>query len=1149
MKETMSKKLTYKDEKSLRPNFPIIAIGSSAGGLEAMTELLTNLSPDTGMAFIYVQHLSADHKSNLTEILSKKTKMKVKEIQDLDEIYPNQVFIIPSDKGIEVSDEHINLTPRSKNNSAVSIDNLFSTLAYAQKERVIGIVLSGSADDGTLGIKKIKEEGGLTFAQDSSAKFTSMPKSAIETGMVDFILSPKGIASELMRLSQHPLIDSTGSESGNNMFDHAKVEKNSPELKTIIDKLETRKGVDFSIYKLSTIVRRIYRRMLVNKSDSLKDYSDLILTKEAEIDILFKDLLINVTSFFREPETYDYLESHLFPKLLNQKKNNDPLRIWVPACSTGEEAYSIAMILSEVLEKQASNQSIQIFATDLSKSSITKARIGIYTKEELRNVSSKRIKRYFSSSDGNYRVNKEIRAMCVFAYHNILRDPPFSRLDFVSCCNLFIYFDTLAQKKAVNIFHYALNDNGFLKLGKSESISHSINFFGDYSKEQKIYIRKPGTEARRLPELIPSFEHQRLKVGDTVEPNKNQTKSNISVDDKGLETAIDRLLIADFMPPSVVINHQMEIIQFRGNTDLFLSHPKGKATFNILRMARPEIAFELRTAIPKTIRSQEHTRKRGIEMTTGSVINVISLEIIPLEVERDEPLLLILFNKEGQLKTYAQESGEENSSPKDRRIKKLEQELTLAKADALSSIEEQETFTQKLQSAHEEVLSTNEELQTVNEELETSKEELESSNEELTITIQELQSQNELLNESYEFSKAVVNTMHDPLLILSNDLRIKSANDAFYKKFTTAKSETEGELLFNLENKQWDIPALRKLLENTIPKDTQSFNYEVKQTFLDLGERTMSLNARRIIQKSHREHLILLVISDITEVRQLLVEKELRETELLNKELNTRKEEKQKLEKAVEERTQQLKEANMSLEDNNTALENMNAELEAFAYVASHDLQEPLRMVKSYMDQLVRKYGDQLDEKAHKYIYYAADGAERMKRIILDLLQYSRASNPTEEVEEVDINEIVGEFKQLRRRLISEKKATINSDSLPQIITQKAFVRQIFHALLDNALVYTKASVPPVVDISVFKKETEWEFQIKDNGIGIDPKFHDKIFMIFQRLHNKEQFVGTGIGLSIAKKLVEALGGKIWLTSDKDEGSIFCFTFPIKESV
>lgn len=849
-------------------SFPVVAIGASAGGLEAMIELLKYLPADTGMAYIYVQHLSPDHKSMLTEILSKRTTMIVQEIDDMDLIQPDNVFVIPYNKGIEVTDGHIKLIPRSKSSTAISIDILFSSLAEAQKERVIGIILSGSASDGTIGMKAIKHEGGLTFAQDDSAKFTSMPHSAIAAGTADFILSPKDIALELSRLSKHPLIKAIAVKSGEEDL----IENSNPDLKIILNLLHKATGVDFSVYKMNTIKRRIIRRMLLYKITQLNEYANLLSQKKEEIDILYQDLLINVTSFFRDAETYKYLKRTLFPKLLKRKKTGESLRIWIPACATGEEVYSIAMILMEIQENKATNIPVHIFATDLSEQAINKARIGNYTEHDLENVSPKRIQRFFTKGARGFRVNKALRDMCVFATHNILRDPPFSRLDFLSCCNLFIYFDNPAQKKAVNTFHYALNEDGFLMLGKSESISHSANLFADYNKNYKIFSRKINSGTRTLPALLPRYAQQAFFDNNFPVMNKNKTKQIISDSHNRLDNAIDAVLVSDFMPASVVINYQMEIVQFRGTTDLFLTHPKGKATFNILKMARPEIAFELRNAISKVIKSKQSFRKTGIEMKVNSAVKIISLEIVPLKIDPitigwDEPLLLILFTEQEPTEIFSHndEGGKNNSLAKDRRIKKLELELAEAHADALLIAQEQEAFAEELQSANEEVVSSNEELQTVNEELETSKEEIESANEELTTTNQELQTRNDLLNEASSYSEALFATIHEPMLVLDKNLRVKSANKTFYKTFNVKEGETEGVLLYDLGNKQWHIPRLRELLEKLLPKNSQFHDFEITHSFPLIGEKTMMLNARRIIQKINHEELILLAISDVTE--------------------------------------------------------------------------------------------------------------------------------------------------------------------------------------------------------------------------------------------------------------------------------------------
>ena len=1157
MKKSKSKSNVSKPHPSSQNYFPVVAIGASAGGLEAMIELLKYLPSDTGMAFIYVQHLSPDHKSMLTDILSTKTEMKVQEIDDMDKIKPDNVFVIPYNKGIEVTDGHIKLIPRSDSSSAISIDILFSSLAQAQKERVIGIVLSGSASDGTVGIRDIKHEGGLTFAQDDTAKFSSMPHSAIATGEVDFILSPKEIALELARLSKHPFVRSAKGE-GKTVNREDIIDNNNPQLKIILKQLHKATGVDFEAYKMNTIKRRIIRRMLLYKIHNLKEYAELLSQKNEETDILYQDLLINVTSFFRDTDSHKYLKQHLFPSLLKKKKSGESLRIWVPACATGEEAYSLAMMLLEIKESKSIDTPVHIFATDLSEQAISKARIGVYSKQELESVSPKRIQRFFLKTDGSYRVNKAVRDMCIFAPQNILSDPPFSRLDFISCRNLLIYLDTSAQKKVLNTFHYALNNNGYLMLGKSENINQSGNLFSIANEKYKIYLRKVNSGTLRLPEL----SNRNVKQTDTektvplANSNRRQTPAII----QELDKAIDDVILAEYMPAGVVINYQMDIIQFRGLTDLFLTLPKGKATFNILKLARPEMAFELRTAISTVIKSKQRLRKSGIELKINSKIKVISFEIIPLEIEWNEPLLLILFNEHEQTEIYSHESDKINNSSqaKDRRIIKLEQQLAAAHADALASLQEQEAFAEELQSANEEVVSSNEELQTVNEELETSKEVIESTNEELITTNQELQTRIDLLNESYEYSNAIVSTMHDPMLILGKDLRVKSANKAFYKKFGVTEEQTEGVLLYDLGNKQWNIPSLRKLLEDIIPKNSQFYNFEVKHTFLDLGEKIMSLNASRVIQKTHREQLILLNIADITEVRRLLVEKELRDKEILKKEIAERKEEKLRLEQAVDKRTQELKEANISLENRNKELLLLNKELEAFTYVSSHDLQEPLRKLQTFAGLILEKESKRLSEKGQTYFQYIQQETERMRQLIQDLLAFSRISAGERKFENKDLNIIIEAVIKEFKTTIAEKNAVIEVEGKSPIYIIPFQFHQLMHNLIGNALKFSNPLKPPHLKIKwqnvKYEKlkikdlppQKEYShITISDNGIGFEQKFSTRIFDMLQKLHGKEEYAGTGIGLAIVKKIVDNHNGIITATSKVNKGATFNIYIPV----
>lgn len=870
---TITKKPTPKKanlEKDVKKeSFTVVAIGASAGGLEAFSLLLKNLPADTGMAYIYVQHLSPDHKSMLTSILSKITKMKVQQIENMEHMAPNNVYVIPPNKVIEVINGHIQLLPRIKKNIPnLTIDLLFTSLADTHKENVIGVVLSGYASDGMMGLKAIKDAGGITFAQDDTAQADSMPKSAISTGVVDYILPPVEIAHELVRLSKEGMSKSVPVKKVKKIKENEEEavtpENTKYDINTIFELLLKETGVDFSHYKMPTIKRRISHKMQQNGIKTIEEYVSLLLNKNNEIEILYTDLLINVTSFFRETETFQFLRNNLLANILNNKSPEETLRIWVPACSTGQEAYSIAMIISELQENKVNKIPVQIFATDLSEDVIRTARNGEYSRSDVESIPQNYLNHYFSKIGDNYRIVKELREMCIFAPHNILRDPPFSRMDFVSCCNLLIYFDSAAQKKVFASLHFAMNETGYLMLGKAESTGTSSQLFTLINNKFKIYSRKNNLGVRKILELTPRFS--RISMPNKKTSNISVPK-NITVNQENIENAIDSTLLSNYMPACAVVNKDMEILQFRGPISSFLEHSSGKASLNILKMARPEFAFELRNAINKTIETKETVKKLGIEIKIDSVLRLMSFEVSPLKIEWEEPLLLIIFKPQeatGNLIEHNLKSAS-NTTLKDIKIKKLAEELNNTRSEMTSIIETQETIYEELQAANEEIVSSNEEFQTLNEELETSKEEIEATNEELISTNQELQMRHDLLIEANEYSEAIIATIHEPMLILNKNLHVLSANKSFYKKFQVEKEVTEGKLLFDLGNKQWDIKELRKALNEVLSKNNSFEDFEVTHTFSAIGERIMLLNAHLIIQKSNKEQLILLAIEDITD--------------------------------------------------------------------------------------------------------------------------------------------------------------------------------------------------------------------------------------------------------------------------------------------
>lgn len=859
----VSKNPTARKDKRTRgiKSFPIVAIGASAGGIEAISKLLENLSPDLGMSYVIIQHLAPDHESILPELLEKKTRMPVYQVKDGMEVTANNVFVIPPNTYMSIADGHLRLSPRVKSDGVYhSIDFFLNALAPIYKNKAIAVILSGSATDGSLGVKAIKAEGGITFAQDESAKFLSMPLSAIDSGFIDFVLSPKEIAKQLAAFPK--IIYSMASPDKS-----LEVETSETELKKIYFLLHKKHGVDFSYYKSNTVNRRIQRRMVLHRITKPGDYIKLLQQSPDEVELLYRDLLINVTSFFREPGSYTGLIKKVFPALMKGRKPDDTLRIWIPACASGEETYSTAICLFEFLKGKSINTPVQIFATDLNDKAIEKARTGIYSKGALENVSPKRLKEYFTKHAGNYEIIKAIRDVCIFAPHNLLKDPPFSRMDLISCQNIMIYLENAGQKKILNTFHYALKPGGYLLLGKSETISSSQGLFSIADRENKIFTRKGEATNGNFPV---SGRHYYPHV--TVADNKKIPAPAIS--DNNIDREIEKLLLSRHIPASVVIDKDLHVLRFLGTTSHYLQPSSGKASLHLLKLVREDLAFELRSLVHRAKRENKPVKKGGIVLSDNGYSKELQLEVTPVKTSSSDPCYLILFKESRLPLSLTQEDhkkkGEKDkkggNNRKEKRITDLKLELADTREQLKIISEEFEAAREELQSSNEEVLSSNEELQSINEELETSKEELQSTNEELITINEELQNRNLELKEAGDYKKAIIETIHESLIILNSDLRVRSANKGFYLTFDSNPEDTEGRYLFELGNHQWDIPELRRQLLLVQTKNVDLVNFEVSHKFPSIGQKIMLLNAQRIAM-GDRDALILLAIEDITDKR------------------------------------------------------------------------------------------------------------------------------------------------------------------------------------------------------------------------------------------------------------------------------------------
>jgi two-component system, chemotaxis family, CheB/CheR fusion protein len=768
--------------------FVIVAIGASAGGLEAFTELVRALPANTGMAFVLVQHLDPTHHSMLTELLAKSTAMSVSEVKNGMKVQANHVYVIPPNCMMTIADRVLQLNPREDVYATrMTVDHFMRSLAEDQGPRCVGVILSGSGTDGTLGLGEIQAQGGVTFAQDeTTARHDGMPRSAIAAGTVDFVLPPKEIARELVRIAANRFVLPLDREEAEQEQEQAR--EPHPAIHTIFQLLRKSSGVDFTYYRHTTIRRRIQRRMVVHKIESLDDYVKYLQQNPAEVKALYQDMLINVTSFFRNPAVFDSLKSVAYPAILKNRPRDTTIRVWAPGCASGEETYSLAITLLEFLGDKASEIPIQLFGTDVNEASIIKARTGIYPENIQGDVSAERLRRYFSKTETGYRVTKTIRDMCIFAQHNVLYDPPFSQLDLICCRNVLIYLEPVLQKKIVSLFHYALRPAGFLTLGISEGVGSSTNLFSLVDRSSKIFAKKA------IASHVPVNFSVDRKLGElSLNPRAVRGTGEPSWSYPDFQKECDRRLLAQYAPATVFVNQDLEVIHSRGELDPYLKLPSGRASLSILRMVREGLLSELRNAVAQATRQTATVRRKNVVIKNGKTSQTIELEVVPLHMGNlKERYFMIVFHdsdsrerekesraggRRGKTKEAAQ------SEARDRRIARLEQELAATKEYLQSVIESQEATNEELQSANEEILSSNEELQSTNEELETAKEELQSTNEELTTVNDELRNRNTEITQTNSDLNTLLAVSGIGMLMLNNDLTIRRFTSSAQKIF------------------------------------------------------------------------------------------------------------------------------------------------------------------------------------------------------------------------------------------------------------------------------------------------------------------------------------------------------------------------------
>jgi two-component system, chemotaxis family, CheB/CheR fusion protein len=757
--------------------FPIAGIGASAGGLKPLTRLLGALPPQPGLALVVVQHLDPTHESHLVDLLQPHTSMAVVEAVHGTKVAPNHVYVIQPNTSVAIADGVLSVTPRADDRRPhYPVDHFLRSLAAVEGPQAIGVILSGTGSDGTLGICEVRAAGGLTFAQDDSAQYDGMPRSAIASGTVDLVLPPDQIGAHLATVSEHLHLRQKGEPQ-------RRAPEDAEQFQRVIAALRRTSGVDFSQYRDTTIKRRAARRMLLRGFTTPQAYAQFLEQDHEEAAALYRDVLINVTSFFRNPAMFEALRAEVFPEIVRARTPARPIRIWVPGCSTGQEAYSLAMALTEFLEDVPARPAFQIFATDLGDPALLdRARAGVYPESIEAEVSPERLRRFFTKTDRTYRIEKNIRDLCVFARQNLTVDPPFSRVDLITCRNVLIYMSPPLQERLLPVFHFALNSGGFLVLGQAETIGRFDDLFDPVDRTQKIYRKR---DAARRPAL--TFMADQWLAGASA-----ARASLVPPQPASLQKEADRLVLSRYGPPSVLVNERFEVLQFRGRTAPYLEVPAGKPTTSILRMAKEGLFTELRAALSEALAGRSPVIREHLHVSDAGRDLEFTLHVLPVVPAQAQDIGLLVLFEPADLPAWSAVSAARGAAPislADDDVTRLRAELTSSQQYLQSIVDQQEAASQELRTAHEEVLSSNEELQSTNEELQTTKEELESANEELTTVNEQFQSRNRDLDQLNDDLHNFISSAGLPMVTVGRDLCVRRLTPAAQAVFNLRSTD------------------------------------------------------------------------------------------------------------------------------------------------------------------------------------------------------------------------------------------------------------------------------------------------------------------------------------------------------------------------
>ncbi len=1194
----------------------VVGIGASAGGLDACKRFLSAMPPDSGMAFVIVMHLDPSHESRLAELFQAATTMQVVQVKEACSLEPDHAYVIAPDSALEIRDGILNpKKPNDPHGRRKPVDALFSSLARDQHERAVAIVLSGTGNNGSSGIQAVKSEGGLCLVQDpESAEYDGMPRNAIATGAPDRVLLPAEMPAVLLEYAKDP-----GALGGD---DGEEPEAEVPEtLEGILTLLGQTYGVNFRTgYKPGTLARRTERRMALKRISDFGEYLEVLRKDPKEVAALYRDVLIDVTRFFRDPEVWEQLASEVVPNLLAQRDSGLPLKIWVAGCATGEEAYSLTMLFLEQMDRRDDRRKLQVFASDVAEDALAFARRGLYPQRIRDDVSPKRLERFFHAEGEGFEINREVRECVTFAVHNLLADPPFSRLDMVSCRNVLIYLEAQAQQRIFEVFNFALKPGGVLLLGASETVGRHTDLFEPVSQKARIYQSTATTEAARRQHLGWTAARASLRgmAGGQPPPPRGPRVSR----------AIEQMVLSRYTQACVAVTESFEIRSFFGPTERYLAQPTGEARMDLLAWAKPGLYSRLRSGLDQAREKNESVHLDDLRMERDGANQRVACTIEPVAPLAGEArLFLVSFRDVPQPPLGAGPDAEATAS-EEPASRQLEAELKRTRAELKSTIEQLESTDEGYRASHEELLSLNEELQSNNEELEASKEELQSLNEEMVTINRQLEEKNLELRTAYDdlnnivvstripivflsrdlrirrftpaatellsltpadigrsiedvkehytngtvkaesqsvldgltpvitevgtsdgrwfsrtiapyrteddridgvciafhdvtdrkkaaleideariYAESVVRAVPTPLIILNSDLRVVSANRAFYEKFRVSPQVTEGVLLYELGNRQWDIPKLRELLERVLPEKRDVQSFEVEHSFEDLGSRTMRLNAH-LMSRQDRPDLILLGIEDTTDLKTAARVTEGRAQELLQE--HRRKDE--------------------------------------FLSMLGHELRNPLSALMHGLDLLDLAPDDR--QRVEQVRGMMRRQSKRIASMLDQLLDIARLNSGKIQMARsaVNLQEAVEAAVEAVKPLIESRRHEL-SVSLPDaaVLVQGDLARltQVVENLLTNAAKYTEEGGR--IELSL-EGEPQWaRLRLRDSGVGMEPDLLPHIFELFsQATRTLERSAGgLGLGLPLVKRVVEMHGGTVTASSaGPGQGSEFVVKLP-----